>query len=45
MLAFKQYLSERISNKCKYPFDIEDKKRIPRIIDRIKFANIYKGVV
>ena len=45
MLAFKTYLSERISNKCKYPFDIEDKKRIPRIIDRIKFANIYKGVV
>lgn len=45
MLVFKTYLSKRISNKCKYPFDIVDKKRIPRIIDRIKFANIYKGIV
>lgn len=45
MLVLKTYLSKRISNKCKYPFDIVDKKRIPRIIDRIKFANIYKGIV
>ena len=45
MLVFKQYLSERMLNKHQYPFDIAYKNQIPKIIDRIKFANIYKGIV
>ena len=43
MLAFKTYLSERISKKCKYPFDINDKKRIPKIIDIIRFRMTWVG--